>query len=133
MKRKNLIINTLLLTTSTMVLGFLGMFFRIYLSNKIGSEGMGLFQLIMSINVFASTVSVSGIRLTLTRLVAEEVGKNNKDKVKSLLKYGICYTLFFSILASYLLYSQANFISEVLIGDLRSKVPLQILDRKSVV
>ncbi|MDY4573806.1 MAG: oligosaccharide flippase family protein [Intestinibacter sp.] len=127
MRRKNLIINTFLLTFSTMILGLLGMLFRIYLSNKIGSEGMGLFQLIMSINVFASTISISGIRLTLTRLVAEEIGKNNKNKVKYLLKCGFLYTLFFSTMVSFILYSKSFFISETLIGDIRARIPLQIL------
>ena len=40
MRRRNLIINTFLLTFSTMSLGILGMVFRIYLSNQIGSEGI---------------------------------------------------------------------------------------------
>ena len=127
MKRKNLIINVFLITFYTMVIGFLSMTFRVYLSNKIGSEGMGLFQLIMSINVFACTISISGIRLTLTRLVAEEITKNNFTKVSSLLKCGIFYTLFFSTIAAFTLYNNSVFISEVFIGDIRAKVPLQIL------
>ena len=127
MKRKNLIINVFFITSYTMVIGFLNMIFRVYLSNKIGSEGMGLFQLIMSINVFACTISISGIRLTLTRLVAEEVTKNNFTKVRSLLKCGIFYTLFFSTIAALTLYNNSIFISEVFIGDIRAKIPLQIL------
>ena len=128
MRRRNLIINTFLLTFSTMSLGLLSMFFRIYLSNKIGSEGMGLYQLIMSINVFACTISISGIRLTLTRLIAEEIGKkSSKDKIKKLLKCGFIYTLFFSCISSLGLYYGSNFISCVLIGDIRAKIPLQIL------
>ena len=87
MRRRNLIINTFLLTFSTMSLGILGMVFRIYLSNQIGSEGMGLYQLIMSINVFAWTIAILGIRLTLTRLIAEDIGKkSSKDKIRHLLK-----------------------------------------------
>ena len=97
MRWKNLIINTFLLTFSTMTLGLIGMVFRIYLSNQIGSEGMGLYQLIMSINVFAWTIAISGIRVTLTRLIAEEIGKkSSKDKIRRLLRCGFIYTLFFS-------------------------------------
>lgn len=127
MRRKNLIINMFVITFYTMMIGFLNMIFRVYLSNKIGSEGMGLFQLIMSINVFACTVSISGIRATLTRLVAEEISQNNITKVRSLLKYGLFYTLFFSTIASFILYNYSTFISEVFISDIRAKLPLQIL------
>ncbi len=68
-KRKKLILNALLLTISTMTFGIINMIFRVYLSNKIGAEGMGLFQLIMSINAVASTLAISGIRVTITRLL----------------------------------------------------------------
>ena len=128
MRRRNLIINTFLLTFSTMSLGILGMVFRIYLSNQIGSEGMGLYQLIMSINVFAWTIAISGIRLTLTRLIAEEIGKkSSKDKIRHLLKCGFIYTLFFSCISALGLYYGSHFISTVLIGDIRAQTPLQIL------
>lgn len=122
MRRRNLIINTFLLTFSTMSLGILGMVFRIYLSNQIGSEGMGLYQLIMSINVFAWTIAISGIRLTLTRLIAEEIGKkSSKDKIRHLLKCGFIYTLFFSCISALGLYYGSHFISTVLIGDIRAQ------------
>lgn len=128
MRRKNLIINTFLLTFSTMTLGLIGMVFRIYLSNQIGSEGMGLYQLIMSINVFAWTIAISGIRVTLTRLIAEEIGKkSSKDKIRRLLRCGFIYTLFFSSISALGLYYGSHFISTVLIGDIRAQVPLEIL------
>ncbi len=38
MKRKKLIINTLILTFSTLILSFIGMSFRVFLANKIQSE-----------------------------------------------------------------------------------------------
>lgn len=126
-KRKKLILNALLLTISTMSFGIVNMIFRVYLSNKIGAEGMGLFQLIMSINVVATTLAVSGIRVTMTRLVAEELGKGNYAKIKSLVAKGVIYSLFFGCLAAILLYNNADFISNSWIKDSRAIIPLQIL------
>ncbi|MGL5693328.1 MAG: oligosaccharide flippase family protein [Peptostreptococcaceae bacterium] len=126
-KRKKLILNALLLTISTMTFGIVNMIFRVYLSNKIGAEGMGLFQLIMSINVVATTLAVSGIRVTMTRLVAEELGKNNNHKIKNLVNKGVIYSLFFGILAAIILYNNAEFISNVWIKDSRAIISLKIL------
>ena len=61
MKRKKLILNAFILTFATMMIGFVSTSFRVYLSNKIGSEGIGLYQLIMSIHVMTTTLAVSGI------------------------------------------------------------------------
>lgn len=127
MKRKKLIINALILTCTTMVIGFISTYFRVYLSNKIGPEGMGLYQLIMSINVMTSTIAISGIRVTTTRLIAEELGRGNKNKIKSIMKKAFIYSLFFSILASVILYNSADFISKVWIDDTRAIIPLKIL------
>lgn len=127
MKKRNLLINVMLLTASTMTLGFIGMAFRIYLSNKIGAEGMGLFQLIMSINVVCQTLAISGIRVTMTRLVAEELGKGNSHLLKNIVIKGLLYTLFFSILTGTLLYNFSGFISISWIQDERAIIPLKIL------
>ena len=126
-KRKKLILNALLLTISTMTFGVVNMIFRVYLSNKIGAEGMGLFQLIMSINAVASTLSISGIRVTITRLVAEELGRGNYGKIRKLVYKGLIYTLFFSSITFIILYNGAEFISNVWIKDSRAIIPLKIL------
>ena len=127
MKRRNLLINVILLTTSTMTLGFISMAFRVYLSNKIGAEGMGLFQLIMSINVVCQTLAISGIRVTITRLVAEELGKGNDHLVRNIVRKGLLYTLFFSIMTGALLFNLSEFISITWIQDKRAIIPLKIL------
>ena len=127
MKKRNLLINIILLTASTMTLGFISMAFRIYLSNKIGAEGMGLFQLIMSINIVCQTLAISGIRVTMTRLVAEEIGKGNNHLLKNIVLKGIFYTLCFSIVTGFLLFNLSEFISISWIQDERAIIPLKIL------
>ena len=37
------------MTITALILRTIGIFFRIYMSNKIGAEGLGLYQLIFSI------------------------------------------------------------------------------------
>lgn len=126
-KRKKLILNAIILTLTTMTLGFISMVFRVYLSNKIGAEGMGLFQIIMSINAMTCTLAISGVRVTVTRLVAEELGKGNAHKVDNIMKKGLIYCLFFSTLSGLLLYNCAEFISIAWVKDARAILPLKIL------
>lgn len=127
LKRKKLIINALILTLTTVTLGFVHTAFRVYLSNKIGAEGMGLYQLIMSIYIMTSTFAISGIRVTTTRLIAEELGKGNTPKIRSIMKKAFIYSLFFSTLTALLLYRGAEFISIVWLEDERAIIPLKIL------
>lgn len=127
MKRKNLILNALILTSTTMAVSFITMGFRVYLSNKIGTEGMGLYQLLMSIYMMAATLSISGIRVTTTRLIAEELGRKNYKKINSIMKKSFIYSLFFSLITTYLLFSNSNIIATYWIGDKRAIIPLKIL------
>lgn len=51
MKKATFIKNAFIMTATALLLRTIGMFFRVYMSNKIGAEGMGLYQLIFSIYV----------------------------------------------------------------------------------
>ena len=48
-------INSLMLTSAVLLSRVIGISFRVYMSNKIGAEGIGLYQLICTIFLFAST------------------------------------------------------------------------------
>lgn len=61
------------MTITALILRTIGIFFRIYMSNKIGAEGMGLYQLIFSIYVLAATFASSGICTAVTRMVTDEL------------------------------------------------------------
>ena len=127
MKRRKLIMNAFILTFATMMIGFVSTSFRVYLSNKIGSEGMGLYQLIMSIHGMTTTLSISGIRVTTTRLIAEELGRSNIKNIKSILKKSMLYSFLFSIVTFLIIYNFADLIALKWIGDSRAIIPIKIL------
>lgn len=58
-KAKLFIINSIILTSTSFIIRTVGMSFNAYISNKIGAEGTGLFQLILSIYLFAITLATS--------------------------------------------------------------------------
>ena len=73
MKQKEFMKNAATMTVTALILRAIGIFFRIYLSGRIGAEGMGLYQLIFSVYVLASTFASSGICTAVTRLITDEL------------------------------------------------------------
>ena len=66
------LLNGILLTVTGFVMRAIGMFFNVFISNKIGTEAVGVYQLIMSVYLFAITIANSGINLSTTRIVSEQ-------------------------------------------------------------
>lgn len=65
--------NTIFLVISSLVLKSIGMSFGIFISSYIGSQALGIFQLIMSVYIFISTLASAGINLACTRIVSEKL------------------------------------------------------------
>ncbi|SHH54832.1 stage V sporulation protein B [Sporobacter termitidis DSM 10068] len=128
MKRgKKMLMNTILLTGTALVMRSVGMAFQVYLSNKIGAAGIGLFQLIMSVSMLAATFSISGSRFATTRLVSEELGRSNNDGVKAAVRRCLIYAFCFGMAAAFLLYFGANLIGLTWIRDARTVLSLKLL------
>ena len=48
-KFKTFVINTVILSIASLIMNIVGMGFSVYISNKIGTEALGVYQLIISI------------------------------------------------------------------------------------
>ena len=70
------------MTTFSLLMRVIGLCFQIFISNSIGAEGVGLFQLVMSVNALAITVATSGVRFVVTRLTAEVIGEGRQRDVR---------------------------------------------------
>ena len=55
----------------------IGMLFNLYIANKIGSQAIGVFSLVMSVYLFFVTLATSGLSLAVTNIVAEQFAKKN--------------------------------------------------------
>lgn len=126
LNKKNLVLNALILTGASLLLRAAGMFFRIYLSNQIGAEGMGLYQLISSVYFLAIHLSSGGIGVAVTRMAAErppEYGKSAYDVMRT----SLIFSLITSLSVMFLLIFNSDIIAENLLGDIRAGLPLRIL------
>ncbi len=118
--------NAVVVGLTSFVLRLAGMFFRVYIAGKIGAQGMGLYQLIFSVYVFASTFATSGISTAVTRLVAENM-KNGREAVKKIMRTAVFITLAVAIVSVAVIFFGANPISVYLLKDIRAELPLKIL------
>ncbi len=120
--RKSIIDKIVTLTLSSFVIKALGFVFRIYLSGKLKAEGMGLYQLILSVYAFGATISVSGMSAAISRLTAMY-----EKHSKKILKTGLAITGIISLLVTLVVYTNAEYIGLNFIGDERTVSSVRIV------
>lgn len=126
--RKTLFIkNAAILTVSSFVLRFAGIIFKVWLAALIGSEGIGLYQLIFSVYVLISTFASSGIVTAVTRLVAEELALGSKKGTLKILRRSVELSLIISFLSFFVVFLGAKPIAIKFLGDARAIIALKIL------
>ncbi len=127
MKKTLFIKNTLVLTVTSLILRTIGIVFRIYLSGTIGPEGMGLYQLVVSVYVLASTFAVSGITVAVTRLVADELVRGTARSVRHVLRRSLLIGALGGIGSALLFFFGAEAIGSYAIGDVRAVSALKMM------
>jgi len=126
-KKTVFIKNAIILTATGLILRFAGIIFKVWLAALIGSEGIGLYQLIFSVYVLASTFASSGISTAVTRLVAEELALGSKRGTLKILRRSLEITLIIALITVIIVYFGADFIAVKLLGDIRAAESLKIL------
>ena len=124
---RRLMVNTALMTSASLIMRCIAMGFQGYLSGKIGAAGIGLYQLVMSVELLASTFAISGIRFAVTRLVSEELGMGRAGGVHGAMVRSALYALIFGSAAMLLLTRFAEPVGFLWIGDARTVMSLRIL------
>ena len=111
MKKTIFIKNAAILTVSSLILRFVGIFFKVWLAAKISAEGIGLYQLVFSVYMFAATFATSGICTAVTRLVSEELVIGSKAGIKRIITRCSLLSIVISLITISILFFGADFIS----------------------
>lgn len=75
--RRNYLHNAALLTGSGLVLRLLGMGLRVIVAASLGSEGMGLYQLILALYMVFVSFATAGIHVASARLAAQSLARGS--------------------------------------------------------
>ena len=123
---KRLLHNTLLLTATSFIMRTVAVSFNAYLTDKIGADGIGLFQLISSVYAMAITFASGGIKLASMRLVADNLS-DGRFSERRIMKSCLFYALVCGTVFAYILFIFSSFIGTEWICDERSISSLKVL------
>lgn len=102
------------------------MSFNVYLTNIIGAEGIGLFQLVSTVYAMAVTFSMAGIRLASMRLVADNLALGRQNQ-RQIMGRCLLYALFCGTAVGLILTGSAQLIAREWIESESAVSSLKIL------
>lgn len=127
MKTNRFFKNALWLTVTGFILRGLGMLLRVYISGKLGEEGMGLYQLVSSAYFLFITFAQSGIPVAVTRLCAGELALGDTKRAYGVLRCAIVLALCTGILSMLAMFSLSGILAKYWLADMRTVPAMRVL------
>lgn len=128
MKKNNpLVIGTLILTITGLISRVIGFFYRIFLSQLFGEEGMGIYQLIGPVTALSFSLTVAGIQTAISKMVASETTTHDyKASLRTLLT-GFILSMSLSLGCTVFIYQNAGWIAASALMEPRCAPLIRIL------
>jgi len=125
--RKSFVKSAIILIVAGLVVRLLGFVYRIYLSNLIGAEGMGLYELVVPVYTAVVLTITSGISIAVSKIVAQQ---RSPATSRNALRITACATVLVTLagfLAAVGIFANARLFSEKLLGDSRTYYSLLLM------
>ncbi len=122
-----LITGTVILTLTGLLSRFIGFFYRIFLSNAFGAEGMGIYQLIAPVLALSFALTASGIQTAISKYVASETSTRDYHTSFRTLIAGFLMAMALSIACALGIYLYADFIAVTFLLESRTAPLLRII------
>ena len=127
MGKKALITGTIVLTLTSFVTKVLGFIFRIYMSNIMGAEGVGLYQLVFPIYMLIWSISSAGISLAVSKKVAEHTARGKHADGIRTLKSALIISVGLASIMSIFIFIMAPWVANSYIKEPRTELALKYL------
>ena len=127
MAKKTFITGALILMLAGFITRIIGFIYRIYLSNLIGAEGMGLYQLVVPVYTLIVLTLTAGVSIAVSKMVAEEVAKCNFINIRRITRIGLLVSLAAGFAISLVLYLNLNLLVNMVIKDKRTYLSMLYL------
>ena len=112
--QSKLIKGTIILTVAGIITRIIGFFYRIFLADMLGSELLGIYQLIFPIYGICFTIYGAGIQTAISQFTGIATSKKNTEHISpiKILAVGISLSLSLALLLSVLVYMNSLWIAE---------------------
>lgn len=128
MAQKHTIIKgAFILTMTGFATRFIGFFYRIFLSQTFGEEGVGLYQLIFPIYALGFSLTAAGLETAISRCVASKTSLGKSSQAKEILYIGLSISIALSCIATLVLQKNAEFIAVRFLSEARCGPLLVVL------
>lgn len=123
--KSSIIKGTIILTVAGFITRIIGFFFRIFLTDVIGAEGLGIYQLIFPVQIVCYSLCTLGFELSISKLVAS-AKKSFKDAIGYLI-CGLFISVSVSIIIAIIVYCNAHYIAVRLLFEKRCTALIQYM------
>ena len=127
MKTNTILKGTLILTCAGIITRLLGFYYRIFLTNTIGAEGLGLYQMVFPLTSICLAICSSGISIAISRYTAAHLASGEKKHSKDSLIIGMLLSLILAAASAAVLFFTAPVIAVHIFNDARCISLIRIL------
>lgn len=111
MKKNPIITGTVILTATGIISRIIGFFYRIFLSQNIGEEGMGIYQLLSPVMALSFSLTAAGIQTSISKHIAAYEAKRQHHSSIAVLLCGLFVSVFLSLAMGMILFQYSDPIS----------------------
>ncbi|WP_051585972.1 stage V sporulation protein B [Caldanaerobius polysaccharolyticus] len=125
-KKKTFIQGAFILTIANFITRIIGFIYRIILSNLIGAEGMGIYQLVFPIYILSLSLVTGGFSVAVSSLVSRESARNNHRCSFNIVNTALKIVISLSLIISLFLLLSSKWLSSNILRDNRTFATLLI-------
>lgn len=126
MSKPSFIKSTIVLTVATLVSKILGSIFRIPLQNIAGDEVLGIFNLVYPVYMVALILSVAGLPIAISKLIAEARTRNDTNSIRNIYVTASILAILFGVLSFSMIYTFSTEIA-MLLGGTTTRLALVVV------
>lgn len=119
--------NSMIVTAANLMTGMLAFIFSIIISRKLGTEGMGLYGLVMPVYSLAICIVAEGLITAISKISAGYFSNKDNVNLHRTITTTIVCILIWAVFVSFVMFLLSGFLATRLINDSRTVYAIRIL------